>query len=150
MTLLRDLAPCTHLPFKCEALTAIGWLDTEAEYTRGSVSPEFFLKLKELCRSPWQPAVAVGSHECNLCQFDGPRFSANVYVPYQEKIYVAPVAIVHYIAAHFYLPPAIFASAVSVCPTMQSAEYKQAILANGGRSLVRGGPNTSLERTREK
>lgn len=95
--------------------------------------------LQSLCVSPWQPVVSLGWHTCELCQFDGPRFSDNVFIPYQGKIYVTPVAIVHYVAAHRYLPPQIFVDAILACPAMNSMEYKRALLANGGRSLVRTG-----------
>ncbi len=137
MTFIKDLGPCRYLPLECEALVAVGWVDADADYPRGVVPEQSFLKLKDLCRSPWQPVVAAGGHACNLCQFDAPTFSANVFVPHGGKIYVAPVAVVHYIAAHRYLPPPVFIEAVLACPSIQSIDYKRAILENGGRSLVR-------------
>jgi len=139
MASLRDLEPCRYLPLECEALIAVGWLDSEDDYPRGTVSEEFFLKLKSLCRAPWQPVVSGGYHLCSLCQFDAPTFSDNLFVPHGGKIYVTPVAIVHYIAAHRYLPPPVFIEAVLVCPPIKSMEYKRAILANGGRGLLRSG-----------
>jgi hypothetical protein len=96
----------------------------------------FFSKLKDLCAAPWQPVASGGFHVCEICQFDGPGFSDNVFVPYQGRIYVAPVAIVHYIAVHWYRPPQVFVDAVMTCPAIRSMEYKKAILANGGRTLV--------------
>ena len=83
--------------------------------------------------------AAGGAHTCALCQCDAPQFSANLFVPYQGKVYVAPVAIVHYIAAHWYVPPAVFIAAVEACPPVQSMAYKKALLANGGRALLRSG-----------
>jgi hypothetical protein len=137
MAAIKDLDPCHYLPLECTALRAIGWLATGSEYTRGSASSEFVQKLKELCADPWQPMVSAGRHECELCQFEAPAFSGNVFVPHQGSIYVAPVAIVHYIAAHWYLPPESFIHGVLACPPMRSLEYHKALLANGGRSLVR-------------
>jgi hypothetical protein len=49
---------------------------------------------------------------------------------------MAPVAVAHYISAHWYRPPQIFIEAVLKCPPIDSMNYKKAPLANGGRSLV--------------
>jgi len=137
MTSIADLSPCHYLPLDCAVLVAVGWLGEDSKFACGSVSPEFFDKLKRLCVDPWQPVVAAGWHSCELCQFDAPHFSDNVFVPYQGQIFVAPVAIIHYIAAHRYLPPQVFIDAVVACPPMRSMEYKKALLSNGGRSLVK-------------
>jgi hypothetical protein len=75
-------------------------------------------------------------HHCGLCQFEPPRFTSNVFVPFENRIFVAPVAITHYIAAHWYQPPEIFINAVLACPEMNSMQYKKAILANGGAVLL--------------
>jgi len=137
MASITDLSPCHYIPIDCAALVAVGWLGEGSEFTRGSVSSEFFDKLKKLCADPWQPVVAAGYHSCELCQFDAPRFSSNIFIPYKGQIFVAPVGIVHYIAAHRYLPPLVFIEAVIACPPIHSMEYKKALLANGGRSLVK-------------
>lgn len=136
MTFLKDLGPCTYLPLSCEALVAVGWLGRDSEFEKGAVTEEFVRKLSELTREPWQPVVSAGFHSCDLCQFDGPRSTNNVFIPFKAKIYVAPTAIVHYIKAHWYRPPELFIEAVLACPAMKSMEYKKALLANGGRSLV--------------
>lgn len=134
-----DLAPCKALGIDCDALLAVGWLAWGAEFPLGTVSPAFFAALKRLCANPWQPVVAAGVHVCELCQFDAPRFGANVFVPHAGRIYVAPVAVTHYIAAHRYQPPEIFIEAVLACPPMQSLAYKRALLECGGRRLAAGG-----------
>ncbi|WP_154668261.1 hypothetical protein [Pseudoduganella violaceinigra] len=54
---------------------------------------------------------------------------------------------VHYVAAHRYLPPQIFIDAVLACPAMNSMDYKRALLANGGRSLVKAGMLDAYENT---
>jgi hypothetical protein len=136
MTSINDLEPCGYFPLECDALTSVGWLARGAAFETGAVSEHVVGKLKELCSAPWQPIVSAGFQVCELCQFDGPRFSDNVFVPYQGKIYVAPVAVVHYISAHWYRPPQVFIDAVLNCPPIQSMDYKKALLANGGRSLV--------------
>lgn len=134
---IADLSRCDYIPLPGINLLAIGWLSRGDDYPRGEVSQAFFEKLKELCRSPWEPVASAGLHSCDVCQFDGVRFYSNVYIPYQGNIYVAPVGIVHYIAVHWYKPPEIFIQAVMACPDMNSMEYKKAILANGGRELVK-------------
>ncbi|WP_431262509.1 hypothetical protein ACQ859_20515 [Roseateles chitinivorans] len=140
MTALKDLDRCTCLPLDCDALLAVGWLGVDGDFRRGEVSSDFFEKLKALCVEPWQPVASAGFHQCGLCQFDGPRFSSNVFVPFNGSIYVAPVGIVHYVAAHRYLPPQVFIDGVLACPPMRSMAYHKALLANGGRGLVSGGP----------
>jgi len=136
MTTIKDLEPCDYFGLECEALVAIGWLGREYEFQKGQVSPEFFKKLSELCINPWQPVIFFGSHDCELCQFNAPAFSYNLFVPYKSRIYATPVAIVHYVAAHWYKPPEVFIQAVMACPAIHTMEYKKAILSYGGRSLV--------------
>ena len=137
MTHSYDLEPCRYLPLPSDRLISVGWLSRGCEFAKGEVSPAFFEKLTHLCREPWQPVVSGGFHECDLCQFEGPRFNANLFVPFDGFIYVAPVAIAHYIASHWYKPPDVFVRAVDACPPMNSMDYKKAILANGGREFVR-------------
>ena len=138
MTTIADLERCSYFPLPSESLLAVGWLGSDEPFPKGPIQPEFFLRLKELCVDPWQPVASAGFHVCTLCQFDGPRFSANLFVPYAGRIYVAPVGIVHYIAAHWYCPPAVFVQAVLSCAPMKSMDYKRLLLANGGRDLVDG------------
>lgn len=115
-----DPIPCTDWPLECDGLIALARLDKGSEFTRGTVPSAFFDKLKQLCLDPWQPAVTPGVHSCGVCQFDAPTFCFNeVYVPHQQQLWVAPVAIVHYIAAHHYRPPPAFIQAVEACPPMR-------------------------------
>ena len=136
MAAIRDLERCNEIPLSCDVLLAVGWLGRESEFEKGPVSSAFHEKLITLCADPWQPVVSAGFHRCELCQFEGPQSSDNVFVPFEGKIYVAPVGVVHYVASHWYKPPQIFIDAVLACPPMGSMEYKKAILANGGRGLV--------------
>jgi hypothetical protein len=138
MAEMKDLEICTYLPVSSENLIAVGWLSPGSEYERGRVSEEFFGKLCEFAKDPWQPFVSPGMHQCELCQFQGASGSSNLFIPYGGKIYVAPELITHYIAAHWYRPPDIFIEAVLACPDMRGIEYKKALLDNGGREWVRG------------
>jgi hypothetical protein len=133
---INDLDVCSYLPLECDALLAVGWLGRDTKFVTGSVSDQFIQKLKELCSNPWEPVASIGFHSCELCQYDAPRFSSNVFIPFQGNIFVAPVAIIHYITTHWYLPPAVFYEAVIACLSMNSLEYKKAILTNGGRNLI--------------
>lgn len=120
-----------------ESIRAIGWLSREDEYVRGTVHRDFFDKLVGLCQSPWQPFASAGLHECDLCQFEGPYFKDVLCVPYAGTVLLAPLGIVHYVGTHWYRPPDYFMAGVMECPAMNSMEYKKALLANGGRSMVR-------------
>jgi len=101
------------------------------------VPQSFIEKLRTLTRKPWQLFASAGLHQCDLCQFNGPFFKDNLFIPYKGNVYVAPVAIVHYVESHWYRPPEVFIEAVSACPEMNSMEYKKAILSNGGRGLIK-------------
>ena len=136
MSYIEDLEKCRYLPIKSKKLIAIGWLSNDYEFNKGDVSQGFYLKLKKICKSPWEPFASAGRHVCEICQFEGPSFQSNLYIPFHGKIYVSPTAIVHYIASHRYLPPEIFIEAVLACPEMKSMEYKKQLLLNGGKVLL--------------
>lgn len=137
MAQINDLEICNYFPIESSNLIAIGWLSHKTNFTKGKVSQSFILKLRTLAKKPWQPFASAGLHQCNLCQFNGPSFKENLFIPYKGSIYVAPVAVLHYIDAHWYCPPNIFIEAVLACPEMNSMEYKKTILSNGGRGLMK-------------
>jgi hypothetical protein len=136
MATITDLERCDYFPSEGASLIAIGWLGATSEFNRGPVDGEFFLKLRELARAPWEPVMSFGVHACELCQFDAPAFASNVFVPYDGRIYVAPVGVIHYIAAHWYQPPSVFVDAVKACPDMRGMDYFRAIVACGGKGLL--------------
>ncbi len=150
MTWYADLGPIDYFPFPdATALRAVGWLDGEHPFDKGPTSAEDFEKLCRLLVEPWQPVAAAGRHECELCSHTaGPALlryrglevrlgSANLFVPAQRELFVAPSLIVHYIDAHHYRLPERFLAAVRACPPMRSMEYKRALLAAGGRLVLR-------------
>jgi hypothetical protein len=121
------------------AIVMVGWLMRGQDYPIGPVEPRIFDKLRQLCDARWVsllPATA-GFHECELCQFDPARMHGEVILPGEGCVYVAPRGIVHYIARHWFCPPEAFQHAVTACPPVGGMAYKQALLANGGRSLIR-------------
>lgn len=137
MTHYPDLTPCSYFSGEDDpSLRAVGWLEYPKTYSIGNVESAFFDKLKSLLHDPFQPFASTGVHHCDLCQFDAPAESANLFVPGGGFLYVCPKLILHYIAAHRYCPPVEFQSAVMQCPPSQTMEYKKLFLQNGGRALL--------------
>jgi hypothetical protein len=143
LTGITDLSLLPSFMNLKKAVTAVGWLERGMDYPKGRVSDEFFAALVRLCVNPWQPAAALGRHECTLCQFTGgpatvryrdrtvPIGSANVFLPTADGVYVSPNMIVHYVDAHEYQPPAIFQRAVMECPEMRSMAYLEQLRSHG-------------------
>lgn len=137
MATFRDLSPFEYLPVRADHILAVGWLDGSS-YATGPTPESVYQRLQSFAADPWQPFVAGGSHECELCQFVGERRgSANLYIPYDGRIFVAPALITHYINAHYYQPPQIFQDAVMACPAMDSMEYKRQLIACNAHILWR-------------
>lgn len=154
MAWYADLGPIDYFPVEdSTCLRAVGWLEPEHPFPTGETSRDDFRRICELLVAPWQPLVGGGSHPCRLCQHSGGPTSlqldgmqvvmglANVFVPAVDVVFVAPSLIAHYIDAHRYAPPAELLAAVRVCPPMSSMEYQKALLAAGGRGLLRPPPD---------
>ncbi|WP_375771213.1 hypothetical protein NR798_10020 [Archangium gephyra] len=104
-------------------LRAVGWLDIEHPYTRGTVEPAFLEALQRHVKTAWAPLVMAGPHFCQFCA-EKPRGGAgNVWIPSEHHLFIAPELIVHYIADHGYRPPDAFIEAVLACPAQGSPEY---------------------------
>lgn len=144
MTFFADLEPWGH-----PQLLAVGWLESGHDYQTGKVSEAFFSKLVSLFANPWQPSVTLGFHGCDLCQFTGAPGAlsykghtasignANLCVPGDGVIYIAPSLVLHYIDAHCYAPPEVFQSAVLACPGSRGMAYMKALRSNGPPGLAR-------------
>jgi hypothetical protein len=139
MAWFADLSTCDYFGDEAAAiLRAVGWLERGRPFPTGALDRNVYDKLVELARDPWQPAVACGVHDCNLCRFEPEsRGVKNLYVPGSGCLYVCPELIVHYVNAHAYVPPPEFCQALLACPPMRSMPYRRAILASGGRRLVK-------------
>lgn len=150
MTYFADLSECTYFGKEfAEKLRAVGWLDGNEVYSKGEVSEAFFERLCELLKNPWNPVDFCGVHQCDFCQFSQEfegisRYKndvikrtscANLFIPGDGFIYVAPELIAHYIDEHNYSPPEEFCRAVMKCPEMSSIEYAKKMLGNGGKKL---------------
>jgi hypothetical protein len=104
----------------------------------GEVSAEVYMKLEELLVDPWQPAVSAGLHPCDLCVYRPEKQGTkNLFVPGDQRVYVAPELILHYVNAHGYRPPQEFCEAAIACPAMRSAEYRRALISAGGPGFLR-------------
>jgi len=138
---LADLAPMPLMPTNCGALRAVGWLEAGQPFPTGRVEPAVFERLSEFARDPWEPFASLGVHPCDLCQYEPIAHGArNIFIPGHQILYVCPELITHYMNAHGYRPPDEFCNAVLRCSPMRSRAYLEAILANGGRPLVRSRP----------
>lgn len=146
-----DQARCDYLDCtEPEKLLAVGWLDPAKPFAQGAVHETVVKKLAELLVDPWQPAVAIGKHNCAFCRFTGgpgvfrldhcgiQLGASNVFVPADGFLYLAPSLILHYIDSHCYAPLDDFQQAVSACPPMRSVDYLKAILKNGPKGFSKG------------
>ena len=119
---------------------AVGWLEHDHSFTTGTILPGFSAKLTALSERPWNPLQFLGYHYCSLCEPDeGRRMAAlieghphpfdraNLFVPGQQAVFLAPRLISHYIEAHGYVPPPQFQDAVLACRPMRSEAYFAAL-----------------------
>lgn len=137
----KDLTECDYFGKEYAGIfTAIGWLKNGKDFPKGSIPRDVYKKIWELSRIPWAFISFRGFHQCDLCEFqfeyEGEKGIKNIFIPYKEKIYVFPELITHYINAHFYCPPREFIEAVFLCPSINSVEYKEKLLENGGNQLA--------------
>lgn len=125
----QDLEPCTYgFPRAGRSLLAVGWLARGHVFTRGRCEPSFAARLRELLKDAWAPVDFCGPHFCDLCPTASTHSGvANLFVPSETAVFVAPELVVHYIEEHAYQPPAEFVAAVMACPPMNSEAFHSAI-----------------------
>jgi hypothetical protein len=154
MAYYADLSPVFEGKNQVPPLLAVGWLEKGQDFPTGVVDQAFFGKLVSLCNNPFEPWTCRGWHESSLRQFphsiEQYKYSPhnghsttieglywkNLYVPDGKRIFVCPLAILHYIDYYWYKPPDVFVAAVMSCPPIESMAYKQLVLASGGRDLL--------------
>jgi len=56
--------------------------------------------------------------------------SRNLFIPFDNYLYIAPELILHYIESHEYYPPEVFIKAALCCPDMITEKEKQRIDRN--------------------
>jgi hypothetical protein len=130
MAWFEDLAPCDYFGHECAScLRAVGWLERGRRVVTGPVAVEVYARLVELLKEPWQPGMFIGFHRCDLCLYEGPSGTRNLFIPAREVAFVCPELIAHYMNAQGYRPPDEFCAAVLACPPMSSMPYLKALLA---------------------
>ena len=130
MAYYKDLSPCLYFDrspyvYGFKKLYAIGWIDKGKPYNKGSVSPEFLMKIKSFIDNPHVGMPYMGFHRCFLCStFLG---DDELFIVGKNKIYVCPDSIDHYIEKHEYLPPQEFIDAVMNTKMLIGEDYKNRI-----------------------
>jgi hypothetical protein len=123
-------APERDEPWPGVPVVNVGWLDAEHPFPTGLVPPEVLARLSDQARV--RVRQTRGYHFCELCVRDLgggshvqsldsgarndlyeslPRESAEFRIRGIDVVYAAPQLVLHYIAAHQYLPPAEFCHA---------------------------------------
>lgn len=143
MAYYPDFTPCDYFGRWENILMAVGWHERGHPFTTGLVSRDFFTKLVCMLSNTWEPIVVAGHQGCPFCRFTGGpselhfggntiRIGAsNLFVPYDQGVYVAPSLIAHYVDAHEYCPPPSFQEAVMSCPEMRSIAYFREMKSKG-------------------
>jgi hypothetical protein len=136
MTHYADCAPCDY--FGPPALIAVGWLDPAFPYERGDVEDRLVGTLVAMALAPLPVATTAGVHRCGFCRLSGgcgfryggrsvPVGASNIFVPADDRLFVAPSMILHYMDAHEYAPPEAFQRAVLACPAPPSVRHPTAV-----------------------
>jgi hypothetical protein len=95
----------------------VGWLDGEHPFPTAEPAPALLESLAARCDAPPPPDLpqCFGGHLCELCQAH--MDTGEIRVPGRgERVYAAPRMILHYVAAHRYLPPPEFVQALLEAP----------------------------------
>jgi len=105
---IEDLEPYTYNYYTQvkKNVLGVGWLDETRPFNKGEVPEEFIEKLKKAKRVNF----TKGWHDCPFC--GKAKGSHEIMVRYNNKIYMAPELIVHYIEEHNYQPPEEYINAV--------------------------------------
>lgn len=159
----EDLAPYGMLAEFAPGMRvkAVGWLQRGSQFQTGRVDPRVISRLFEDVNASWggRRFYCMGYHPCDLCPnapqrtgtpvvwqepgaVDSASLTATVggaelYVPGNGLVYIAPSMILHYILSHDYCPPPEFAEAVLNSPKVGTPEYIRAVQANGGEQYVK-------------
>lgn len=124
----KDLTSYTYLNREPNPnVLAVGWLDAEHEFTKGSVPESVLERILALCFKPMnqtrgfhQSPFLKPSLNCYSVEYKGKQMglgSAEIRVTGQNgRIYAAPNLIYHYIKDCGYLPPQEFLDAVASMP----------------------------------
>lgn len=105
----------------------VGWIGETHEFSKGYVTADFLDKLKKIMRRDGGFNAEVNKirsiHSCNICGLQHfaslnavneiQQGSAEIWIPkLGGGFFSAPSMLLHYVADHDYLPPAIFVESV--------------------------------------
>ena len=119
--LRKDLSNYFYARYKIEIpnMIAVGWLDQENDYPLATtkISTVITEKLRILDRCGYDAVVMRGFTPCPICSecYDKNGLllgNAELWIPFEGKIYAAPDLILHYIEDHNYSPPAEYLNAI--------------------------------------
>lgn len=141
MTWYKDLTECDYFGKEyAQNLRAIGWLEGGKLFPVGEINIMVLQKIIELRKNPWTLGRTMfrGYHSCDICKLESEleEGTINLFIPAEGFLYVCPELIIHYIKEHKYIPPNEFCKAVLRCSPMDSIEYKEALVKNGGKPLA--------------
>ncbi len=104
-----ELAYSDSIPAEFPAIL-VGWLGTSVPAT-GRINSDTLRKLEWAADNRNIDQGWLGEHECEICNSHYDR--GEILICDEEKNYVAPHMILHYIKDHSYLPPQEFLDAVA-------------------------------------
>jgi len=129
MAYYEDLSPYRYHHFKPdETHVNVGWLEWEYPFTQGPVESAITSKIGELCKYPVN--LMRGFQECRRCNpphvmvkepvgLNGEMIflgNGEIHIAGQDKTYICPTLIYHYMLRHAYQPPQEFLDAVHALP----------------------------------
>jgi hypothetical protein len=143
-----DLAPFDYFGAEfTDAFGPVGWLAPDHDYPKGRLTRREHNKLAALSREPYTLYLTLGRYNCEMC---GRSLStADLFIPYGSRVFVAPGGILHYVELHDYLPPEEFRRAVLGCPPMASTAYFGALTRTDWASIARKKLEVRLGKTLE-
>lgn len=120
-----DLSVYTHqiYPYVLSGVFNVGWLNPKLDIPQGLVPAGFFEKLLEIANAKGKfnglvepirelPYCAVCG-EIAIKTNTGKNFlNSELWIPSGERIYAAPISIIHLIQKHGYAPPSEYIEAV--------------------------------------
>lgn len=136
MTYFPDHSDYTYSAFRTPNTKNVGWLDSQYEFDKGSISVEATEALWAFCKV--SVAQSRGIHPCPFCpdrdtsrypvaERNGERLllgTSEIRVfGIEPLVYAAPSLIYHYVVEHSYLPPAPFIEALQGDATPPSVRY---------------------------
>ncbi len=152
MSYYPDLSRFSYIEDRGPHILNVGWLEADHDYPTGALPTHVIGALEQLLLHGWQPATAAGWHDCSLCghgpsdppimrELDGKlRLLGvpNLFVPFDDGMFVAPGLVIHYIEAHQYRPPAEFVAALAAIEPGSEA-YIRACEEQWARQTPNGG-----------